>query len=83
MSRVAGLASVSETDFLIYAEGLVSASVCSSLPQEEVEKRMAAQMCGTASGWVLSKAPTFRQGQPNPCPCERNPATHKHYLFEC
>ena len=69
-------------DFTVYREGLFSASVCSSLPQSEVLERMAARPCGTTAGWMLSDNPTFSGGEPNPCPCDQNPATHRHYLFD-
>ena len=69
--------------FHIYSEGLLFASVCSSLPQQEVEARMHKVICGTKSGWGLSKAETFEGGQPNPCLCDQKPQTHKHYLFNC
>ena len=67
-------------DFVVYAEGLCYASVCSPLPQADVEARMAARLCGTQAGWALAEEP-FQTGEPNPCPCDKRPATHKHYLF--
>jgi hypothetical protein len=69
-------------DFEVYAEGLCYASVCSSLPQSEVELRMQQREPGTTLGWRLAEEP-FRTGEPNPCPCSDNPETHKHYLFAC
>lgn len=70
-------------EFVIYSEGIVCASVCSSLPIEEVKARMAAHFTGTSSQWTLSEDPTFKGGEPNPCPCNEHPETHKHYLFNC
>lgn len=70
-------------DFEVYGYGLCYASVCSSLPQDEVEHRMAADYTGISSGWVLSSDAKFADGRPNPCPCDANPATHIHYLFNC
>ena len=68
------------SEFVIYAEGLCGASVCSSLPQAEVERRMAAIPCGTRNGWTFAAEP-FDADTPNPCPCDKNPETHTHYLF--
>ena len=68
-------------DFTVYGEGLLYASVCSSLPPEEVKRRMGTRPSGTRGGWQLSENKTFRGGQPNPCPCDDHPQTHKHYLF--
>lgn len=71
-------------DFEAYAVGTVSASVCSSLSLEETEKRLNLEHpTGISSDWKLSEDTEFAQGQSNPCPCERNPKTHKHYLFNC
>lgn len=70
-------------DFEVYAYGLVSASVCSSLPLEEVKRLMAADPTGISSRWELSDATEFANGVPHPCPCETNPSTHTHYLFHC
>lgn len=66
-------------DFIVH-EALCFATVCSDLPQEEVEARMHRRPCGTRTGWAFSEA-EFSPGIPNPCPCKDNPDTHKHYLF--
>ena len=70
------------TDFYIYAKGICSASVCSSLPKKEVKRRMARELTGVGP-WQLSKDKTFSSGKTNPCPCNKNPMTHAHYLFNC
>ena len=71
-------------DFEVYSIGIVHASVCTSLSDEEATKRINAEHpTGTSSMWAVSKSATFRDGNPNPCPCERNPKTHRHILFEC
>lgn len=70
-------------DFIIYDDGLVSASVCSSLPQEEVEKRMKRVITGVTGGWRFANDGNFSSGEANPCPCNQQPKTHKHYLFHC
>lgn len=76
--------------FVVYSEGLCMASVCSSLPFEEVCKRMSIRHTGLDWGWTPSTDKTFRDGgkpsdagKPNPCPCDRYPETHTHYLFSC
>lgn len=68
-------------EFTVYSEGLCFASVCSTLSQEETERRMAQRLCGTTNGWTLADGP-FETGQPNLTPCNNNPTTHMHYLFE-
>jgi hypothetical protein len=71
-------------DFEAYSIGFVCASICTSLPIEEAVKRMNDEHpAGTMNGWMLSKDTNFRQGKPNPCPCEDHPETHKHYLLNC
>lgn len=69
-------------EFEIYSKGLCYTSVCSSLPRPEVEKRMRLELTGINHNWTLAKK-KFRSGELNPCPCNENPKTHKHYLFEC
>lgn len=74
----------SAKDFEAYSIGFVAASICTSLPIEEAMKRMNEENpAGTQHGWMLSEDKTFRGGQPNPCPCDQNPETHKHYLLNC
>jgi hypothetical protein len=59
------------------------ASVCSSLSIEETTARLNVKHpTGIASQWQLS-GDKFKGGQENPCPCDKAPDTHKHYLFEC
>lgn len=69
-------------DFTVYTEGLCYASVCSSLPQAVVEARMRERNTNIESGWKLSKD-KFNSGESNPCACNMNQETHKHYLFNC
>ena len=69
--------------FVIYASGLVLASVCSSLPQDEVEKRMKQVITGTRAGWCFAKGESFADGEPKPSPCNEPPKTHNHYLIQC
>lgn len=71
------------SEFTIYAIGICSASVCSSLPAEEVKKRMSAEPTGVSSPWQLAEDDAFADGTPMPCLCNEMPETHKHYLFHC
>ncbi len=76
-------AQAKEQEFVIYSTGVCYMSVCTSLSPEEATARVNAEApTGVASKWELSEA-TFRTGQPNPCPCDKKPKTHKHFLFSC
>ncbi len=70
-------------DFVIYASGIVYSSVCSSLGLEATLARMQTIPTGLRSPWALSEDKAFRTGEPNPCPCENQPNTRMHYLFNC
>lgn len=73
-----------ENNIEIYAKGPLSLSVCSPFDPEETTRRVNVQhRCGTELGWMLSADPTFATGEPNPCPCEREPDTHMHYFYDC
>ena len=81
------LAKIEEVDsdpevFVVYREGICYASVCSSLGMESTVKRMRTRPSGITHGWQLADKP-FRTGESNPCPCDQQPKTHMHYLFEC
>jgi hypothetical protein len=69
-----------------YSVGLLTASVCAdnNLTPEEVEKEFnRVSPSGTTAGWRISEDTHFREGATNPCPCDQNPTTRKHYLFNC
>lgn len=66
-------------DVVVYNEGFFYASVCSCLSQEETERFMTNQTCGTSKGWTLTDE-GFSDGKPNPCPCNTD-HKRKHYLF--
>jgi hypothetical protein len=68
----------------VYTVGLVHASVCTDLddPDEIAREVNAKHPTGISSAWKISDAPTFSGGQPNPCPCDRDP-DRKHYLMVC
>ena len=73
---------MSEIEF--YSIGLCCMSVCFSLPVDDViERANSEHPTGISSRWYLSDDKTFKTGQTNPCSCERNPETHKHYLLNC
>jgi len=76
------MTTIAEEEFEVYSEGIIYASVCSSLAQAEVEKRMALRLCGAREGWKLSQR-KFSGGEDNPTSCGLKPETHKHYLFSC
>jgi len=67
--------------FMIYSQGMFYASVCSSLGDEETTTKMQSLPCGTIQGWTPSKNEKFASGELNPSPCNDQPDTHKHYLF--
>ncbi len=76
----------SRSELWIYATGLVCASVCTSLPAEEVAEAVNRDRTfPEESGllWVLSSDETFAGGEPNPCVCPDHPGTHNHYLLNC
>lgn len=75
-----------EEKVIPYAVGLLSASVCADNSLTPIEVQIEfnkMEPCGTQNGWVLSKDTNFRTGATNPCPCDQNPETRTHYLFEC
>ena len=70
-------------EFWVYAMGVCYASVCSSLGEAETVGRMNSERpTGIGHPWRKARQ-AFHRGEPNPCPCNRHPDTHKHYLFEC
>ena len=70
--------------FECYALGLVCASVCTSLTNEEAARRLnALHPTGISSGWEVAEDATFADGEtPNPAPCP-DVEGHRHVLFEC
>jgi hypothetical protein len=71
-------------DFIVYDLGIVYAAVCTSLTEAETVARVNEQYpTGIDSRWEISKQPNFATGEPHPCPCEKLPITHKHYLLSC
>jgi hypothetical protein len=69
--------------FEAYAVGPCYMSVCTNLEVRELETRANLEYpTGISSRWQVSKDATFRNGQPNPCPCERGGGC-MHYLLDC
>lgn len=70
----------------VYASGLLSCSVCapSTMTAEEVAVVVnSLHPTGIDSGWRKSSDTTFASGQPNPCPCDREPERRQHWLLNC
>lgn len=69
----------------IYANGIVHCSVCTNVKSRKRIEELTnlKNPTGISSRWEISTDKTFCGGEPNPCPCERKPKTHKHYLMEC
>lgn len=71
-------------DFAAYSVGVVCASVCTSLTDEQATDRLNAEHpTGITTRWQVAPDETFATGQPNPTPCEHHPETHRHILFHC
>lgn len=69
----------------LYKVGLCAASVCvdASLNRDEIEREVnLLEPTAISSRWVVSDAPNFANGPPNPCVCEQD-TTRLHYLMEC
>lgn len=68
----------------IVQRGVTHLSICTSRPiADAVTWANDQHPAGTANGWTLSTDTIFGDGKPMPCPCERYPKTHKHYLLDC
>lgn len=69
--------------FAAYAVGLCSASVCTSLTDEQATARLnETEPTGISSPWSVADE-DFANGDPNGRPCNTRPATHRHLLFHC
>jgi hypothetical protein len=71
--------------FTAYAVGVCNASVCTSLSDEEATFQLNLQhWTGIGAPWQISDDTHFADGtHTNPCPCEDQPDTHRHILFNC
>lgn len=77
---------MADHDITVYAVGMCAASACAAndVPLEAVEARVNAEHpTGIASRWRVSADAAFAGGEPNPCPCNDKPATHRHILLNC
>jgi hypothetical protein len=74
-----------EEELEVYNLGLIHCSVCTNIKDPKMIEIVTNMRCptGISSGWKIDKEPFFHTGQKNPCPCEHNPKTHKHYLMAC
>lgn len=71
---------------VVYANGLVHCSVCvpASWDTAKVESVInVINPTGIHSRWSVSGDSTFKDGKPNPCSCNNQPSTRKHYLMVC
>ena len=71
-------------DVVIYATGLVMSSVCapSEMPVADVEDAVnRLSPTGISSRWSLADE-AFASGEPNPTPCNDDPA-RQHHLLNC
>lgn len=69
-------------DFTAYSVGLCYASVCTSLSDDETTARLNAERPTGIGPWRIADE-AFANGDPNPRPCDQNPGTHRHVLFNC
>ena len=69
----------------VYSHGVVHCSICTNIDSISLIENLvnAKNPTGIRSRWKVSKQIAFDSGQPNPCPCDQKPETHKHYLMEC
>lgn len=72
-----------EVEVIPYAVGLCAASVCTNGTIENAQRVLdESHPTGLDHGWSLS-TDVFRGHDSNIAPCNRNPTTHLHFLFEC
>jgi hypothetical protein len=70
----------------IYANGICYCSVCAPKEMTAGEITIAVNLknpTGTRDEWEVSSDKTFRTGESSPCPCEKKPNTHQHWLMVC
>lgn len=71
---------------IVYSLGVTACSVCApaGLTFAEVTAEANRQEpTMISSPWKVSDAPSFKSGEPNPCPCDTEPDARRHYLMEC
>lgn len=72
-------------DVVVYSTGLIYTSVCASndATTEDIENEVNLQYpTGIPARWCISKDKTFRTGENNPHPCEKD-RSRQHYLLSC
>jgi len=69
-------------EFTAYAVGLVCASACTRLTDEETTRRLNWERPTGVAPWRISSDDHFANGSPMPGPCEFD-ARNRHLLFEC
>jgi hypothetical protein len=70
----------------VYSIGLCNLSVCAlkDISIEEITEEINKEHpTGLNHGWTFSDHDTFGDGTAMPCPCDTDPETRKHYLFNC
>lgn len=67
----------STPEFTRIRENLFQVQVCTSLTDEEAAERVNRVPSGTSFGWVLATDRGLA-----PVPCDDNPQTHRHLIFE-
>jgi Zn-finger protein len=72
-------------ELIVYTNGVCHCSVCTNIKSLKRIEELVNQknFTGIENKWKFDRTPYFAQGQPNPCPCEQKPLTHKHYLMVC
>lgn len=73
-----GIPSQATPEFTRLSEKMLSIQVCTSLSDEDATARANLMPSGTSFGWVLSDRPEVA-----PVPCNDQPETHRHLIFEC
>jgi len=72
-------------DIKIYAEGLCHMSVCAAaeLKRKQVERAVNAESpTGISHPWRITEK-FFIDGKSNPCPCNVDSKTRRHWLLTC
>lgn len=72
-------------ELTVYRNGPVYCSVCTNITSRRRIEELLNQKnpTGISSMWGFSANKNFASGDPNPCPCEKKPTTHTHYLMSC
>lgn len=69
----------------VYYRGAFVAAVCAPTAMllthviAEVERLYP---CPTNRGWKNTSSDRFSDGQESPCPCNRHPESHRHWLLD-